>query len=64
MIMTMPQCFIIILNTHLVSQSQYIIDLNVVKIYSSSNFFFSKGGTETKYPPPPLDTALVKIQHP
>ena len=29
----MRQCFIIIFNTHLVSQSQYIIDPNVVKIY-------------------------------
>ena len=28
----MPQCFIIF-NTHLVLQSQYIIDLNVEQIY-------------------------------
>ena len=29
----MPQCFITIFITHLVSQSQYIIDPNVVQIY-------------------------------
>ena len=28
----MPQCFIIIFNTHLVSQGHYIIDPNVVQI--------------------------------
>ena len=29
----MPQCLIIIFNTHLLSQSENIIDLNVVQIY-------------------------------
>ena len=56
----MPQCFIFI--THLVPQSQYIIDPNVVQIYQSSSFFFvfwTTGLQKPNKPPPPLDTALT-----